>query len=85
MYEMYENEQISLSVQSTVYAGYIIRKIETDLNDDEMKISGRNINNVKYSDEATLLQKIGKTLFYSFIGFFMPSSPNLGSGQHAIK
>ena len=38
-----------------LYAGYIMRNTGLDEAQDGIKISGRNINNLRYADDTTLM------------------------------
>ena len=42
----------------TLYAEYIMRNAGLDEAQAGIKISGRNINNVRYADDTTLWQKV---------------------------
>ena len=41
-----------------LYAGYIIRNTGLDEAQAGIKIAGRNINNLRYTDDTTLWQKV---------------------------
>ena len=40
-----------------LYAEYIMRNVGLDEAQAEIKIAGRNINNLKYADDTTLMKK----------------------------
>ena len=43
---------------SNLYAEYIMRNAELDEAQAEIKILGRNINNLRYADDTTLIEKV---------------------------
>ena len=45
-----------------LYAEYIMRNIWLDKGQAEIKISGRNINNLRYADDTTLMAESKKEL-----------------------
>ena len=49
-----------------LYAVYIMRNTELDEAETEIKIAGRNINNLRYADDTTLMaeseEELKKTL-----------------------
>ena len=44
----------------TVYAGYIMQNAGLDEAQTEIKIAGRNINNLRYADDTTLMVETKK-------------------------
>ena len=50
-----------------VYAGYIMRNLGLDKSQVRIKIAGRNVNNLRYADDATLMleneEKLKSLLF----------------------
>ena len=51
---------ILLSCLFNFYAEYIMRNAGLDEAQAEIKIAGRNINNLRYADDTTLWQKVKK-------------------------
>ena len=47
----------------TLYAEYIIRNAELDEAQAGIKIAGRNINNLRYADDTTLMAESEKKLY----------------------
>ena len=44
-----------------LYAEYIMQNAGLDEAQAEIKVAGRNINNLRYADDTTLWQKVRKT------------------------
>ena len=42
----------------SLYAEYIMQNVGLDEPQAEIKIAGRNINNLRYADDTTLMQKV---------------------------
>ena len=51
---------MSPCVVFNLHAEYIMRNAELDEAQAEIKISGRNINNLRYADDTTLMDKVKK-------------------------
>ena len=53
------------------YADYIMRNTELDESQDGIKIAGRNINNLRYADNITLIaeskEELNSLFFFSFL------------------
>ena len=43
------------NIYITLYAGYIMRDAELEEAQARIKIAGRNINNLRYADDTTLM------------------------------
>ena len=59
-----EKEYVKACILSSclfnVYAEYIMRKAGMDETQDGIKIAGRNINNLRYADDTTLMAEAKK-------------------------
>ena len=62
-----------------LHAEYIMRNARLDEAQAGIKISGRNINNLRYADDIILMMSAYDILMMSSIGFFADSKEELKS------